>query len=54
MSRGEVTTRAVTDVDTTSHDGHAAAFPASPPHEHMGPVGEPLDARDPYSWQPEQ
>jgi hypothetical protein len=25
MSRGEVTTRAFTDVDTTSHDGHAAA-----------------------------
>jgi hypothetical protein len=25
MSRGEVATRAFTEVDTTPHDGHAAA-----------------------------
>lgn len=55
MSRGDVVTRAFTDVDRTPHDGHAAAVSSAVATcTTRVPSASRLDTLDPYSWQPKQ
>ncbi|SOJ53738.1 hypothetical protein MSIMFB_01237 [Mycobacterium simulans] len=55
MSRGEVVTRPFTDVDNTSHDGHAGAVgSAVTACTTRVPSGKRSTHSTPHTWQPKQ